>query len=78
MLFRSKDTSSAFTSSPVANDGKVYIAGEDGQVIVLKAGPVFERVTTNDMKATVLASPAISDGRLLIRTASQLVAIGAR
>jgi outer membrane protein assembly factor BamB len=71
-----KDTSSAFTSSPVANDGKIYIAGEDGQVIVFKAGPVFERLATNDMRASVLASPAISDGRLLIRTASQLVAIG--
>ena len=71
-----KDTSSAFTSSPVANDGRIYIAGEDGQVIVLKAGPVFERLATNDMGASVLASPAISDGKLLMRTASQLVAIG--
>jgi outer membrane protein assembly factor BamB len=73
-----QDASSAFTSSPVANDGKVYIAGEDGQVIVFKAGPVFERVTTNDMGASVLASPAISDGKLLIRTANQLVAIGSK
>jgi outer membrane protein assembly factor BamB len=73
-----KDTSSAFTSSPVANDGRIYIAGEDGQVIVFKAGPVFERIATNDMGASVLASPAISDGRLLMRTASQLVSIGAR
>jgi outer membrane protein assembly factor BamB len=71
-----KDTSSAFTSSPVANDGKIYIAGEDGQVIVVKAGPTFERIATNDMGASVLASPAISDAKLLIRTASQLVAIG--
>ena len=71
-----KDTSSAFTSSPVANDGRIYIAGEDGQVIVVKAGPTFERIATNDMGASVLASPAISDGKLLIRTASQLVAIG--
>ena len=71
-----KDTSSAFTSSPVANDGRVYIAGEDGQVIVLKAGPVFERIATIDMGASVLASPAISDGKLLIRKARQLVASG--
>jgi outer membrane protein assembly factor BamB len=70
------DASSAFTSSPVANDGKIYIAGEDGDVIVLKAGPVFERLATNDMGASVLATPAISEGRLLIRTQTQLVAIG--
>jgi outer membrane protein assembly factor BamB len=72
------DASSAFTSSPVANDGKVYIAGEDGDVIVLKAGPVFERLATNDMGAVVLATPAISEGRLLIRTQTQLVSIGTR
>jgi outer membrane protein assembly factor BamB len=73
-----KDASSAFTSSPVANDGRVFIAGEDGQVIVFKAGGVFERIATNDMGATVLATPAISDGRLLIRTQGQLVAIGTK
>jgi outer membrane protein assembly factor BamB len=72
------DTSSAFTSSPVANDGRVYVAAEDGQVIVLAAGPTFERLATNEMGATVLATPAFSEGRLLIRTQNQLVAIGKR
>ena len=73
-----QDASSAFTSSPVGNDGKVFIAGEDGDVIVLKAGPVFERLATNDMGAVVLATPAISEGRLLVRTQTQLVSIGSR
>lgn len=72
------DTSSAFTSSPVANDGRVYVAAEDGQVIVLAAGPTFERLATNQMGATVLATPAFSEGRLLVRTQTQLVAIGKR
>jgi outer membrane protein assembly factor BamB len=67
---------SAFTASPVAADGKVYLANEDGQVLVLKAGPAFEVVATNDMGAPVLATPAISEGRLIFRTASELVAIG--
>ena len=68
---------SAFTASPVAGDGKVYFASEDGQVFVLKAGPTFEIVATNDMATPVLATPAISEGRLFIRTASQLFAIAA-
>ena len=72
------DTSSAFTSSPVANDGRVYVAAEDGQVVVIAAGPTFERLATNDMKASVLATPAFSEGRLLIRTQNQLIAIGKR
>ena len=71
-----EDTASAFTSSPVANDGRVYIASEDGQMIVFKAGPVFERIAANDMGASVLATPAISEGRLLVRTQNALVAIG--
>jgi len=69
---------SAFTASPVAADGKVYFANEDGQVLVVKAAPAFELIATNEMASPVLATPAISDGRLLIRTASHLIAIGAR
>ncbi|MBA3641682.1 MAG: PQQ-binding-like beta-propeller repeat protein [Acidobacteriota bacterium] len=73
-----ENTASAFTSSPVANDGKVYVASEDGQMIVLKAGPVFERIATNDMGASVLATPAISEGRLFVRTQGMVMAIGAK
>jgi outer membrane protein assembly factor BamB len=68
---------SAVTASPVAANGKVYFANEDGQVFVVKAGPAFEIVATNDMGSPVLATPAISEGRLLIRTASHLFAIAA-
>ena len=71
-----ESTASAFTSSPIANDGKVYVASEDGQVVVLKAGDTFERIAQNDMTASVLATPAISDGRMLIRTQSEIVALG--
>ena len=53
---------SAFTASPVAANGKVYFANEDGQVFVVKAGPTFEIVATNDMASPVLATPAISEG----------------
>jgi outer membrane protein assembly factor BamB len=67
---------SAFTSSPVANDGKVYIASEDGQVFVLKAGPTYEVLAMNEMATPVLATPAISEGRLLLRTQDQVMAIG--
>jgi len=69
---------SAFTASPVASGGKVYLANEDGQVWVLKAGPMFEVLSTNDMGASVLATPAISEGRLLVRTQGELVALGSR
>jgi outer membrane protein assembly factor BamB len=67
---------SAFTSSPVANDGRVFLASEDGQVFVLAAGPKYEVVAMNEMSTPVLATPALSDGRLLLRTQDQLIAIG--
>ena len=73
-----ESTASAFTSSPVANDGKIYVASEDGQVIVFKAGPTFERLAINDMGASVLATPALSEGRLLVRTQKQVVALSAQ
>ena len=74
---RFKNGTSAFTASPVAADGKVYFANEDGQVFVVKAGPVFEQMAVNEMESPVLATPAISEGRLLFRTASHLMSIGA-
>jgi PQQ-like domain len=67
---------SAFTASPVANDGRVFIASEDGQIFVIAAGPKYEQLAMNEMSAPVLATPALSDGRLLLRTQSQLMAIG--
>jgi outer membrane protein assembly factor BamB len=66
----------AFTASAVAGDGKIYIASEDGDVYVLKAGPAFQVIAKNSMGEACLASPAISGGVIYIRTASRIVAVG--
>jgi outer membrane protein assembly factor BamB len=68
----------AFTASPVASDGKIYLANEDGQVFVLKAGPTYEMLALNDMGGPVLATPAISEGDIFVRTAGQMIALAAR
>jgi outer membrane protein assembly factor BamB len=73
--FQQRIAPSAFTSSPVAADGKIYVANEDGRVFVLSAGPKYELLAQNDMGEPVLATPAISEGMLLVRTKSQIVAI---
>ena len=67
---------SAFTASPVANDGRIYVASEDGQVFVLAAGAKYQVLAMNEMSAPVLATPAISEGRLLLRTQNEIMAIG--
>jgi len=57
----------AFSSSPIANAGRLYAASEDGDVYVVKAGPTFELLATNKMDEVVMATPALSDGVLIVR-----------
>ena len=66
---------SGFTASPIAADGKVYFSSEDGSVYVLKAGPELEVLSENPMGETLMATPALSEGVLYIRTRGHLVAI---
>jgi outer membrane protein assembly factor BamB len=73
---RLADGTSAFTASPVGGDGKVYFASEDGRVFVLKAGRTYELVATNEMGASTLSTPALSEGMMFWRTQGQVVAIG--
>ncbi len=68
---------SGFSASPVAADGKLYFASEDGIVHVVKAGPAFEVIAKNDMGEACMATPAISDGMIFIRTRDYIYALGA-
>lgn len=61
-------TGGSFTASPVAADGKLYFTSEDGDVFVVKAGPHYEELAKNRMNEVCVATPAISDGLMVIRT----------
>ncbi len=65
----------AFSASPVAADGKLYFAGEDGDVFVVKAGPKYEFLGENKIGEVLMGTPAISDGMLFIRSIKTLYAI---
>lgn len=65
-----------YTASPVAGDGKVYLASEDGETIVVAAGRTPKILSRNRLNARQLASPAIAGGRLFIRSDDTLYAIG--
>lgn len=69
-------TGGAFTASPVAGDGKIYLSSEDGDVFVVKAGPKYELLSKNPVGEVMMATPAISDGLLIVRTVSHLFAFG--
>src|SRR5687768_14046168 len=65
-----------YSGSPVLADGKIYITNEDGLTTVLAAGPKFEVLAENPLNDYCLSSPAISDGKIFIRTGQYLYAIG--
>jgi len=77
-LYRSRagTKSMMVSASPVAGDGKVYCLGEKGHMVVLQGGPEYKLLAENDLDEDTLATPAIADGTLLIRTLGSLYRIG--
>ena len=65
----------AYSASPVAADGRIYLTSEDGDIHVIKAGPKYELLATNPMGEVCMATPAISRGMLIVRTQHHLYAI---
>jgi outer membrane protein assembly factor BamB len=65
-----------YTASPVAGDGKVYLASETGETVVLRAGRTPEILARNRLNAHIVASPAISRGRLFLRGDDEVIAVG--
>jgi outer membrane protein assembly factor BamB len=65
-----------YSGSPVLADGKIYVTNEDGLTTVVQAGPKFEILAENPLNDYCLSSPAISDGKIFIRTAQYLYCIG--
>jgi outer membrane protein assembly factor BamB len=68
-----------FSASPVAGAGHVYFLGEGGETVVLKAGAKDRApaiVARNSIGERAVASPAISNGQIFIRTDRHVFAIG--
>ena len=69
------DTGGAYSASPIAADGRLYLTSEDGDIFVVKAGPEYELLAVNRMGEVCLATPAISEGQMYIRTIGHLLAV---
>jgi outer membrane protein assembly factor BamB len=67
-----------FTASPVAGDNKVFFTNEDGATFVIKAGPRFQLLAKNSLGDYCLASPALADGQIFLRTEKRLYCIRRR
>jgi hypothetical protein len=62
----------------VAADGKLYLASEDGDIFVVKAGPKYELLAKNAMGQVIMATPAISNGAIIVRGLNDVFAVGVR
>jgi outer membrane protein assembly factor BamB len=68
----------SFKSSPVGVNGKLYLASENEDVIVLRMGEKFEVLATNTMKDQVfIATPAVTGGEIFLRSKTSLFCIRA-
>lgn len=63
-----------FTASPVAAAGNLYLTSDAGDVYVIPAGPLLKVRSVNPVGESVLATPAIAGGKLIVRGLRQLYA----
>jgi outer membrane protein assembly factor BamB len=74
---RISPSAGGFSASPVAAGGRIYLASEDGELFVVRAGRTFELLAANPLGEVTMATPAISGNLLIVRTRSHLIGIGA-
>jgi outer membrane protein assembly factor BamB len=65
-----------YYSSPVAAGNKIYLASQEGVVVVLDGGAELKVLARNKLDGQILATPAIVDGKIYLRTEDRLYAFG--
>jgi hypothetical protein len=64
-----------YTASPVYADGKLYFFSQEGACPVLEPGREFKMLANNTLEEGCMASPAVADNALLVRTRTHLYRI---
>jgi outer membrane protein assembly factor BamB len=65
-----------YYASPIFGDRKIYVASARGVVTVFGAGDALRVLAHNKLNERVMATPAIVDGKIYVRTESRLIAFG--
>jgi outer membrane protein assembly factor BamB len=65
-----------YSASPVLADGRIYLQNEEGIGVVVAPGKTFQQLARNSLDERTLASYAVTDGALFIRTEAHLYRIG--
>src|SRR5205085_8473181 len=74
--YSERTTPDRHRASPVYADGYLYTTARNGKISVIRAGKEMVSEAVNDMGEEISASPAISGGKIYIRTFKNLYAIG--
>jgi outer membrane protein assembly factor BamB len=61
-----------YSASPLFADGKIYVQSEEGPALVIKPGRTFAKIADAGFEERTLASYAVGDNALFIRTAQHL------
>lgn len=70
-------TGGSFLASPVAAAGRVYFFGHSGVTTVIQAGTAFVKLAENPLPGPVVATPAVAEQSLYLRTDSHLYRLAA-
>ena len=62
----------SYYTSPVAANGRIYVASINGVLSVIKAGEKPDVIGRTDFKERLVATPALVDNKIYIRTAEHL------
>jgi outer membrane protein assembly factor BamB len=63
-----------YFASPVAAGGRIYAASDRGTVTVFQSGDSLRVLAKNELGEPIMATPAIADGKIYIRTKTKLYA----
>ena len=69
---RVTDFTGTIFASPVAADGKLYLANEAGKIAVIAVGREWRILRVNDLHEKCYATPALVNGSILVRTEHSL------
>lgn len=68
--------SGPYFSSPIAANGRIYIASLNGIITVFEAGEQLDILAKNDLDERICATPAIIGNTIFVRTTENLYAFG--
>lgn len=66
----------AFSASPVAADGKLFLSSEEGEIFVIASGREYRSLDVSSMNEVIMATPAVSGDLLIVRTQKHLWGLG--